>query len=85
MQTAEYCSTGQWPNALTVHNSGGQTLSWSATASAPGVTLSPAGGSEAAGASESVNLGGQGPAPGDTFSVQFTSNGGSATVTISCQ
>jgi len=84
-QTVEYCSNGQWPNALTVHNTGGRTLSWSATASAAGVTLSPATGSLAPGASKSVSLGGQVPAPGNAFSVHFTSNGGSATVTISCQ
>jgi hypothetical protein len=79
----EYCSYNSYPNTITVMNSGSGTLNWSATAPS-GVTLTPSSGSLAAGASQTVTLSGSFTSA-NTFDVHFTSNGGSATVVISCQ
>src|SRR5690348_4497940 len=48
--TVEYCAAGQWPNAITVGNTGSASLTWSATAP-QGVTLTPASGTLSAGSS----------------------------------
>src|SRR5262249_49712521 len=66
--------------SIAVKNTGGKTLHWQA--SAPGsVILTPASGSLALNASQTVAVNGQ--APG-SFNVDFTSDGGQAIATISC-
>jgi hypothetical protein len=80
-----FCLNGQYP-PITVKNSGGGTLSWSAQASDQAVTVNPNQGSLAAGASKSLTISGSHPAPpGSTLSINFTSNGGNATVTFTCK
>lgn len=77
------CLLGSWPT-LTVSNSGGGNLSWSATTSDENfVTATPSSGSLAAGAQKTVKLAGI-LHLGNQLRVTFTSNGGGATVTISC-
>ncbi len=79
----EYCGNGQWPNTLTVRNKGGGTLTWQASApNAPGVQLSSTSSSLKAGASKVITLSGQW---GQSFIISFTSNGGQASVTVTCQ
>ncbi|MEU7556160.1 hypothetical protein AB0B01_28170 [Streptomyces sp. NPDC044571] len=82
----EYCANGQWPKTLSVRNSGGGNLNWSIGQVPAGVTVSQAGGSLAADASQVITLGGrteQQPANG-RFVIGFSSNGGSAQVTVNC-
>jgi hypothetical protein len=83
-QTTAFCLNNTYP-AITVKNTGGQQLNWSATGpSTPAVvTPSPANGLLDPGASQTINV--SGSSPGPTVSIQFTSNGGSATVTYTCQ
>jgi hypothetical protein len=81
-QTPVYCLNGQYPD-ITVTNTGGQQLNWSATGPTnPDVTLNPASGSLPPGQSQTVKVSGSRPPP--TVSIQFTSNGGNATVTYTC-
>jgi hypothetical protein len=82
-KTTAFCSNNSYPNTITVANSGSGTLNWSATAPS-GVTLTPSSGSLAAGASQTVALSGAYTAT-TSFVVHFTSNGGSADVTIECE
>jgi hypothetical protein len=83
-QVTEVCVQGAWREPLTVSNSGGQTLNWSATpdSTAPGVTLTPSSGSLGPGAAQTITFDGTGPR--DHFTVSFTSNGGSVSVAITC-
>jgi hypothetical protein len=81
--TSEYCANDSYPNSITVMNAGSGTLTWSATAPS-GVTLTPSSGSLAAGASQTVTLTGSFTSA-NSFVVHFTSNGGPASVTITCQ
>jgi hypothetical protein len=75
------CLSGQYPT-ITVRNTGGATLAWSATSATPSVTISPASGSVAASGSQTVSVSGQSPGP--TLVIAFTSNGGNGTVTYTC-
>jgi hypothetical protein len=77
-----FCLNGQYP-PITIQNTGGQTLNWSAQASDQAVTLSANHGSLAAGASASVQASGSHPGP--SLSVSFASNGGSASVVFTCK
>jgi hypothetical protein len=84
--TVEYCAVGQWPNAITVGNTGSSSLTWSATAP-QGVTLTPASGTLSAGSSNSptiqqVQISGKSTQAQLTLS--FTSSSGNATVNITC-
>jgi hypothetical protein len=83
LQATAFCLNGSYPS-LTVKNTGGKTLIWSASGpSNPPVTLTPANGSLAPGASKTVAVSGQHPGPSVT--IAFTGNGGNATVTFTCQ
>lgn len=84
--TVEYCAVGQWPNAITVGNTGSASLTWSATAP-QGVTLTPASGTLSAGSSDSptiqqVQISGKSTQAQVTLS--FTSGSGNAAVNITC-
>jgi len=84
--TTEYCAAGQWPNAITVGNTGSSSLTWSATAP-QGVTLTPASGTLSAGSSsaptiQQVQISGK--SSQSTVSLSFTSSSGNATVNITC-
>jgi serine/threonine-protein kinase len=69
------CGTGSVSDTLTVKNNGGGTLTWSASASDPGVTLDSVSGNLGAGMTAIVSVGGTvSPSPVD-FTVTFTSNG----------
>jgi hypothetical protein len=70
---------GDVHDTLTVHNNGGGTLNWSASANDPGVTLSQTSGSLGAGGSAPVAVDGIGISGG--FIVDFT-DGGSQDVTV---
>src|SRR5262249_32075834 len=76
LQATAFCLNGSYP-LLTVKNTGGKTLSWSASGpSNPPITLTPANGSLAPGASQAVTVTGQHPGP--TVTIAFTGNGGNA-------
>jgi hypothetical protein len=81
-----FCSNGSWPTSLTVKNTGGGNLAWTATkpAAATDLTVTPASGVVAAGATQSVALSGTygGVA---SFVLSFASNGGASDVTVTCQ
>jgi hypothetical protein len=76
------CVLGAYPD-LTVQNDGGGQLTWSAHTGDPLILASPASGSLAGGDSTSVSL--SGIHVGASFTVTITSNGGSATTTITCK
>ncbi len=81
-QTTESCVNGIWPNKLTVKNSGGGTLTWHISSSLPsGISAAPTSGSLGPSASQDVTLSGNG---GPSFTITFTSNGGSQNVAINC-
>ncbi len=80
-----FCLNGTYPT-ITVKNVGGGTLNWGAQASDQAVSVNPNQGSLAAGASKSLTISGSHPAPpGSTLSINFTSNGGNASVTFTCR
>ena len=81
-RTSARCLLGQYPD-LTVENSGGADLTWTAATSDAAVQVSPAGGTLAAGATQTVSL--SGSHFGKTLTVMFSGNGGDATVTITCK
>ena len=83
LQATGYCLNGRCPS-LTVQNTDGKTLSWSA--SGPGnaqITLTPTNESLAPGDSQTVAV--SGPRPEPTVSIAFSGNGGNATITYTCQ
>ncbi len=82
-KTTAFCSQGGYPNDITVANTGGSTLTWSATGPS-GITITPSSGSLSASTSQTVKLSGI-VAGVASFTIHFTSNGGSADVTIECQ
>jgi hypothetical protein len=81
-----FCANGQWPTSLTVKNTGGGNLAWTAQkpAAAIDLTVTPTSGVVAAGATQSVALSGTygGVA---SFVLSFASNGGASDVTVQCQ
>jgi hypothetical protein len=82
-QASAFCLNNSYPS-ITVKNTGGQTLNWSASGpSSPPVTPSPASASLAPGATQTVTVSGSHPGP--TVVIQFTGNGGSTTVTFLCK
>jgi hypothetical protein len=82
LQASAFCTNGQYPS-VTVKNTGSKTLNWSASGpSTPPLTVTPANGSLAPGASKTVAVSGQHPGP--TVTITFTSNGGNGTVTYTC-
>ena len=80
-QETGMCLLGRYAD-LTLENSGGSDLTWTATSSAANVKPDPASGTLAAGATQTVTL--SGTHLGNTFTVTFSGNGGDATVTITC-
>lgn len=80
-QETGMCLLGHYGD-LTLKNSGGSDLTWTATSSAANVKPDPASGTLAAGATQNVTLGGT--HLGKSFTVTFSGNGGDATVTITC-
>jgi hypothetical protein len=82
-QANAFCLNNQYP-AITVTNTGQQTLNWSASGptSPAVVTPSPASGSLGPGQMQTVSV--SGSSPGPSVSIQFSGNGGSATVTYTC-
>jgi hypothetical protein len=84
-QMTGYCDNGSWPTAITIKNTGGKALTWSAS-TAVGVTLAPASGSLAPGASQGAQLHGMYAAgPGKSFVVSVSSNGGNGSMMVQCQ
>jgi hypothetical protein len=81
-QTTEFCLNQQWPNKITIKNSGGQTLTWSIGGLPSGVAATPGSGSLSPGASVDVTLSGQ---TGPSFTFTVSSNGGSQSVGITCK
>jgi len=82
-QASAFCLNNQYPS-ITVKNTGGQTLHWTAAGpSSPAVvTPSPASGSLAPGKTQTVSV--SGSSPGPTVAIHFGGNGGTATVTFTC-
>jgi hypothetical protein len=82
-QASAFCLNNSYPS-ITVKNTGGQTLNWTASGpSSPPVMPSPVSGSLAPGATQTVTVSGSHPGP--TVTIQFTGNGGNAAVTYTCQ
>jgi hypothetical protein len=75
------CGTPPGYPPVYVSNTGGGTLHWQATATNGQVTLSPASGSLSGGQTQTLTLSTTGSAATD---VDFTSNGGSATISFMC-
>ncbi|HEV8193923.1 MAG TPA: hypothetical protein VGP82_20935 [Ktedonobacterales bacterium] len=80
-QATGSCLLGRYPD-LTVKNTGGSDLTWTATTSATAVQVEPASGTLAAGATQTVTL--SGVHLGNALTITFSGNGGDATVTITC-
>jgi hypothetical protein len=80
-QVTGRCLLGSYPN-LTVQNTGGADLTWTAATSATSVQADPSSGTLAAAATQTVTL--SGVYRGYTLTVTFSGNGGEATVTITC-
>jgi hypothetical protein len=80
--SSAFCLNGQYPT-ITVVNSGGGTLTWSAKPSYSGMTVTPSSGTLSATEAQVVTVSGSAPPP--TESVSFTSNGGNATITFNCK
>jgi hypothetical protein len=78
------CSGTPFPAPLTITNTGGGTLVWNVDTSAlpAGVQAVPASGSLDAGQSQMVNL--SGDTADTSFTVEFSSNGGSLIITVNC-
>lgn len=76
------CLLGRYGD-LTLKNSGGSDLTWSATTSDASIKLDPASGTLAAGATQTVTVKGIDIGK-SSFTVTFTGNGGDATVTVTC-
>jgi hypothetical protein len=68
-------------DTLRVDNLGDEPLNWSAAADDSNVTLSPDNGIVNGGLHMSVNVSGT---PSGSFNVNFTSDGGSPTITYTC-
>ncbi len=84
--TTEKCSTGTWPNNITVKNVGGasSTLTWSVGTLPSGVFATPNTGSLATSdPPANIQLSGMTNAS-FTFNITSTNNGGSQTVSITC-
>jgi eukaryotic-like serine/threonine-protein kinase len=76
------CSGGITDDQFTVMNIGGGMLHWSVTTTDGAVSAIPSGGSLGQGGSIVVDV--SGTPGGDTFDVNFTSDGGPQTVTYTC-
>jgi hypothetical protein len=78
------CSGSPFPVPLTVTNTGGGTLVWNLNTSAlpAGVQALPASGSLDGGQSQQVSLSGE--TADASFTVEFSSNGGNVSVTVTC-
>jgi hypothetical protein len=81
-KTTEFCANNDYPNNNTVANAGAGTLNWSATTPS-GITLTPSSGALDSGGAQVVTLSGSFTST-TSFVIQFTSNGGSASVTVDC-
>ncbi len=82
----EACSSGLWPASITIGNTGGTPLNWSATAP-QGVTLAPSSGTLPAGSQNSPSLQQlqlSGTYSQSEFNVAFTRTGGNASVKVTC-
>lgn len=83
LQPKAFCANGQFPS-LTVKNTGGKTLTWSASGpSNPPLTVKPSHGSLAPGVKMTVAVSGPYPT-GPSVIIAFTSNGGNVSVTYTC-
>ncbi|MFJ3203301.1 hypothetical protein [Streptomyces sp. NPDC086989] len=82
----EFCANGEWPHAVTIRNSGGGKLNWTVGRLPAGVTASPSSGSLAADASQEITLGGRAEQlpPNGHFTLDFSGNGGTGQVTVTC-
>jgi hypothetical protein len=69
--------------AITVSNTGGQTLSWSATSSNGAASVSPDAGALSPGGSQQLHVSQAGPTSTAT-NMSISSNGGNATVSFTC-
>jgi len=76
------CLLGRYGD-LTIKNSGGSDLTWSATASHTSIKLDPTSGTLAAGATQTITVKGIDLGK-SSFTMTFTGNGGDATVTVTC-
>jgi hypothetical protein len=81
LQETGTCLVGRYDD-LTLQNTGGSDLTWSATTRAASVNINPSSGTLAAGATQTITL--HGGHIGKSFTVTFGGNGGNATVTITC-
>ena len=79
---AANCAAGSYPT-VTITNTGHQTVSWSARANNSGVTVTPASGSLAAGASTTVMISGR-ATTASVFTITFTVQGSQALAKIAC-
>lgn len=81
--TTAFCANGQFPS-LSVKNTGGKTLTWSASGpDNPPITVKPSNGSLAPGAKKTVAVSGPYPT-GPSVIIAFASNGGNVSVTYTC-
>jgi len=83
-QPNAFCYNGQYP-PITVKNTGGSTLNWTASSGSAGVTVSPASGSLAPGAMKILTVSGPVPPTIATVSITVKSNGGNLKITFTCQ
>jgi hypothetical protein len=75
------CAAGTYP-AVTITNTSGQTVAWSASANDPDIMLLPAGGSLGPGASTMVTVSGKTTAT--FFSIVFTAQGTQSVAKFAC-
>lgn len=82
--TLASCTTLTSYPSIQVQNTGGGRLTWQATPSDSHVQVQPGSGELEAGEPQNVTLSSN-EILGSSFTVNFTSNGGSATLTVTCQ